>query len=76
MILRHAYSAIGGLAVSVLVQGLVPAAIKLLAPRALIVVPPPPIRNANVEMAVVDGIFGSSVAFLLIQATVTFVLPL
>lgn len=79
MILRQAYSIVGGLAVSALLQGwIVPGVIKLLAPR--VIIPPTPVvvprRGNNVEMQVVDGIFGSSVAFLLVQALVTFLRPL
>ncbi|KAL7528290.1 hypothetical protein ACHAXR_003295 [Thalassiosira sp. AJA248-18] len=76
MFLRQTYSAVAGLAVSVLLQGLVPTAIKLLfGPKAVIVLPPV-LPKRNVEMAVVDGIFGSSVAFLLVRGIATFFMPL
>lgn len=77
MFLRQTYSAITGVAVSVLLQGLVPTAIKMFAPKAAVIVPPPPVLpTRRVEMQLVDGIFGSSVAFLLVQALLTFVKPL
>mmetsp|Transcript_17932 Transcript_17932/g.43116 ORF Transcript_17932/g.43116 Transcript_17932/m.43116 type:complete len:623 (-) Transcript_17932:31-1899(-) len=77
MFLRQTYSAIAGVAVSMLLQGLVPTAIKLFASKAAVVVPPPPVLlTRRVEMKLVDGIFGSSVAFLLVQALLTFVKPL
>ncbi|KAL7544533.1 hypothetical protein ACHAWF_007914 [Thalassiosira exigua] len=71
MLMRQTYSAAAGLVVGALFQGLIPVVIKLLfAPKAAIApLPLPP--NRNVEMAIVDGIFGSSIAFLLLQAVAT-----
>ena len=75
MILRQVYSAAGGLALSVLLRGMSPLFLKLFGPR--IVVPPPIVPDyRRVEMAIVDTIFGSSVAFLLARAVAMFALPL
>lgn len=78
--LRQAYSAVAGVAVGALLQGLVPTILKLVAPKATIAVlaalPPPVVPKRGMEMVLVDGIFGSSIGFLLIQAIVTFLRPL
>lgn len=77
--LRQIYSAVAGVAVSALLQGLVPAAIKLFAPKVMITMlpaPVPPVPTRGLEMVLVDGVFGSSVVFLLIQAIATFLMPL
>ena len=77
MILRQVYSAVAGLAVSVAIQAMVPFVFKLFMPKKIVIPPPrvvPDYRRA--EMAIVDGIFGSSIAFLLVRAIVTFITPL
>ena len=77
MFLRQAYSAAAGVAVSIALQGLIPAVFRLIFVPKPVVVPPPviPVRNIN-PMAVVDGVVGSSVIFLLMRALATFVMPL
>jgi len=74
IILRQVYSAAGGAAVSVLLQVVAPSALKLFLPRA--VVPPVVPDYRRVEMAIVDGIFGSQIAFLLYRAIAVFIAPL
>jgi len=75
IILRQVYSAAGGAAVSVLLQVVAPSALKLFLPRA--VVPPIVVPDyRRVEMAIVDGIFGSQIAFLLYRAIAVFIAPL
>jgi hypothetical protein len=84
MLLRQGYSALAGFGATVLLRGLVgPAFAKLfffvVRPRGVsVVVPsvlPPAVAGPGVEMMVVDGIFGSSIAFLLIRAVATFLMP-
>ncbi len=75
VLLRQAYSAAAGLAASLVVR----AALGLFAPGAAVVVPPPPLPEVLVkgaEMAVVDGISASSIAFLVLRALAVFVMPL
>ena len=75
IILRQVYSAAGGVAVSVLLQVVAPSALKLFLPRAL--VPPVVVPDyRRVEMAIVDGIFGSQIAFLLYRGIAVFLAPL
>ena len=77
MILRQVYSAASGLAVSILLRGMVPFAFKLFMPKKIVLPPPTVVPDyQRAEMAIVDGIFGSSVAFLLVRAIVTFITPL
>lgn len=73
--LRQTYSAIAGVAGGALLQGLVPIAIKIFAPKATFVLSAP-VPKQGLEMVLVDGIFGSSIAFLLVQAIATFLMPL
>ena len=74
-IMQKVYSAAGGAAVSVLLQVVAPSALKLFLPRA--VVPPVVVPDyRRVEMAIVDGIFGSQIAFLLYRAIAVFIAPL
>lgn len=73
--LRQTYSAIAGVAVGALLQGLAPVAIKIFASKAAFV-PSAPVPKQGLEMVLVDGIFGSSIAFLLVQAIATFLMPL
>ncbi|KAL3765348.1 hypothetical protein ACHAWU_002266 [Discostella pseudostelligera] len=75
MLLRQTYSAVAGMAVSAtfhsLMGALMPkAAVKILAP---VFTPTPAEVILGRAERVVDGIFGSSVAFLLIRAVVLFV---
>ena len=81
---RQGYSALAGFGATVLLRGLVgPAFAKLffsvVRPGVVsVVVPsvlPPAAAGPGVEMMVVDGIFGSSIAFLLIRAVATFLMP-
>mmetsp|Transcript_28143 Transcript_28143/g.51280 ORF Transcript_28143/g.51280 Transcript_28143/m.51280 type:complete len:443 (-) Transcript_28143:33-1361(-) len=80
MFRRQAYSAVAGFAVSMAFRGLAPMVLKLFAPKVVAKVVPPPLpllpRTRDAEMIVVDGIFGSSVVFLLVQAVITFLRPL
>jgi len=73
--LRQTYSAIAGVAVGALLQGLAPLAIKIFAPKVAFV-PSAPVPTQGLEMVLVDGIFGSSIAFLLVRAIATFLMPL
>jgi hypothetical protein len=84
MLSRQGYSALAGFGATVLLRGLVgPAFAKffffVVRPRRVsVVVPsvlPPAVAGPGVEMMVVDGIFGSSIAFLLIRAVATFLMP-
>ena len=74
IILRQVYSAAGGAAVSVLLQVVAPSALKLFLPRA--VLPPVVPDYRRMEMAIVDGIFGSQIALLLYRAVAVFLAPL
>ncbi|KAL9186884.1 hypothetical protein ACHAXT_010604 [Thalassiosira profunda] len=74
MRLRQAYAAVAGLAVGALLQGVVPLVFRLLFVPKVVV--PPPLPTHDVEMMIVDGIFGSSVAFLLIKGIATMFMPL
>lgn len=83
---RQAYSAAAGLVVSTMIHQLLPFAIKLFAPKPVQVITevveaparrrfPWWRRNKRTELAVVDGIFGSSISYLLIRAIALFILP-
>jgi hypothetical protein len=76
MILRQGYSILAGLGTSVIVQWL----LKLLffGPASAAVVTAAAataIAGPGVEMIVVDGIFGSSIGFLILRALAMFILP-
>jgi len=73
--LRQIYSAVAGVAAGALLQGLVPIAVKLFVSKATVGLPAP-MPKQGLEMVLVDGIFGSSIAFLLVQAVATFLMPL
>ena len=78
MHVRQFYSALAGLGVTVLLRGISPPIIGWLVGQSKLVaiVPAPPVAPAvGVEMAIVDGIFGSSIAFLLIRAAALFLMP-
>jgi hypothetical protein len=78
MYVRQAYSALAGLGVTVLLRGIFPPIVGWLLGRSKIAVimPTPPVAPVvGVEMAIVDGIFGSSIAFLLIRAVALFLMP-
>ncbi len=83
MLLRQGYSALAGFGAAALLRGLVgPAFVRLflpvVQPGVVAVVTPallPAAPGPGVEMAVVDGIFGSSIAYLLIRAVATFLMP-
>lgn len=83
---RQIYSAAAGLVISTMVHQLLPIAIKVFAPKPVQIVaetatkkrrfvPPWRKRNKRAELAVVDGIFGSSITFLVIRAIALFVFP-
>lgn len=75
MLLRQTYSAVAGMAVSAILHGLMGAFM----PKAATAVLAPVLKPSAAEVIlgraekVVDGIFGSSVAFLLVRAVVAFV---
>ena len=84
--LRQIYSAAAGLVISTMIHQLLPIAIKVFAPKPVQIVaetatkkrrfvPPWRKRNKRAELAVVDGIFGSSITFLVIRAIALFVFP-
>ena len=79
---RQAYSAAAGLVVSTMIHQLVPIVIKLFAPKPVQMIVESPKwrrffhwskRNKRAELAVVDGIFGGSAAFLVIRAIALFI---
>ena len=75
MLVRQTYSAVAGMAVSAILHGLMGAFM----PKAATAVLAPVLKPSAAEVIlgraekVVDGIFGSSVAFLLVRAVVAFV---
>ena len=83
---RQVYSAAAGLVISTMIHQLLPIAIKVFAPKPVQIVaetatkkrrfvPPWRNRNKRAELAVIDGIFGSSITFLVIRAIALFVFP-
>ena len=70
MIKRQIYSALGGLASSFAVQAI----LKKFVPTPVVeaVIPVKAARNFEREMGIVDGIFGSSLAFIVFKAIVSF----
>jgi len=70
MIKRQIYSALGGLAGSFAVQVI----LKKFVPAPIVeaVIPAKAVRNFEREMGIVDGIFGSSLAFIVFKAIVSF----
>jgi hypothetical protein len=83
---RQAYAAAAGLVVSTVIHQLLPFVVKLFAPKPIkiIVAEAPPTwrrflpwsrRNKRAELAVVDGLFGGSITYLVIRAIALFILP-
>jgi len=81
---RQAYSAAAGLVVSTMIRQLLPVAIKLFVPKPVQIIVEAPTRSRffpwlrrskRTELAVVDGVFGGSIAYLVIRAIALFVLP-
>ncbi|KAL7492930.1 hypothetical protein ACHAWT_002220 [Skeletonema menzelii] len=84
---RQAYSAAAGLVVSTTIHRLLPFAAKLFAPKPIQVVQvvaevskrsrffPWLRRRKQAELAVVDGVFGGSIAYLVIRAIALFIFP-
>ncbi|KAL3810052.1 hypothetical protein ACHAXA_009465 [Cyclostephanos tholiformis] len=78
MFVRQAYSALAGLGVTAVARGLFPPIVGWLLgqSKVAVILPAPPVVPAvGMEMAIVDGIFGSSIAFLLIRAVALFLMP-
>jgi hypothetical protein len=83
---RQVYSAAAGLVISTMIHQLLPIAIKVFVPKPVQIVaetatkkrrfvPPWRKRNKRAELVVIDGIFGSSITFLVIRAIALFVFP-
>ena len=83
MILRQGYSIMAGLGTSVIVQWLLKvlvfgptgAAVTTATTAAAAAATASAITGPGVEMIVVDGIFGSSIGFLILRALAMFILP-
>lgn len=83
---RQAYAAAAGLVASTMIHQLLPFVVKLFAPKPvqIIIAEAPPTwrrflpwsrRNKRAELAVVEGLFGGSITYLLIRAIALFIFP-
>ncbi|EJK61930.1 hypothetical protein THAOC_17491, partial [Thalassiosira oceanica] len=70
MIKRQIYSALGGLAGSFAIQAILKKFVP--APVVEAVIPVKAVRNFERELGIVDGIFGSSLAFIVFKAILSF----
>ncbi len=86
MTVRQAYSAAAGLVISTMIHQLLRIGIKLFAPKPIQIIAevaeaparrrfPWWRRNKRTELAVVDGIFGGSISYLVIRAIALFIRP-
>jgi hypothetical protein len=81
MILRQGYSILAGLGTSVIVQWLLkvlffgPSSAAVVTATTAAAAATAAIAGPGVEMIVVDGIFGSSIGFLILRALAMFILP-